>query len=72
MTRLQRVVRLVATSIHGDVKGLFFRQECFPNTVIHAVGANEEMDALRYISWIPAFAEMTNTKVHTKREVMSR
>jgi hypothetical protein len=62
----------VATGIHGDVKGLFFRQECSPNTVIHAVGANEEMDAVRYISWIPAFTGVTNTEVHTKREAMSR
>jgi hypothetical protein len=36
LTRLQQVVRLVATGIHGDVKGLFFRQEWLPTTVIPA------------------------------------
>ncbi|MFM2450704.1 MAG: hypothetical protein RIS44_3154 [Pseudomonadota bacterium] len=36
LTRLQQVVRLGATSIHGDVKGLFFHQECLPTTVIPA------------------------------------
>ena len=35
MTRLQRVVRSVATSIYGDVKDLFIRHT-FPSTVIPA------------------------------------
>jgi hypothetical protein len=33
LTPLQRVVRLGATSIHGDVKGLFFRQH-FPSLTV--------------------------------------
>jgi hypothetical protein len=53
---LQRVVQLGATSIHCDVKGLFFHR-CPPAT---------------FSSVIPAFAGMTNTGVHTKREVMPR
>jgi hypothetical protein len=36
LVRLQRVVRLGATSIHGDVKGLFFRQALPATTVIPA------------------------------------
>ena len=35
LTQLQRVVRSVATSIHGDVNDLFFRHQ-FPSTVIPA------------------------------------
>ena len=78
LTPLQPLVRSVATSIHGDVKDLFFRHRLPATTVIPAkagiqtVSANEALDALRHISWIPAFAGMTNTEVHTMREVMSR
>jgi hypothetical protein len=53
LARLQRVVGFVATSIHGNVKDLFFHHRLPLATVI------------------PAKAGMTNTELHTKREVMS-
>jgi hypothetical protein len=68
----------VTTSIHGDVKGLLFREKRSPTTVIpakagiQAVCANERVDAARYIPWIPAFAGMTKTRAQPWPAVMLR
>jgi flagellar basal-body rod protein FlgF len=79
LTPLQRVVRSGATSIHGDVKGLFFRHRLPATTTvipakagIQAVSENEVQGARRYIPWIPAFAGMTKRSTQLPREVMFR
>ena len=77
LARLRRVVRLRATSIHGDVKGLFFHQKCSPTTVIpakagiQAVLGDEVQGVTRHIPWIPAFAGMTKRSTQLPCEVMS-
>ncbi|MFM2449009.1 MAG: hypothetical protein RIS44_1459 [Pseudomonadota bacterium] len=51
LTRLRRVVRLGATSIYCDVKGLFFPQECSATTVIPAKAGmtNKEVHTMREV-----------------------
>jgi hypothetical protein len=56
LARLQRVFRLAATSIHGCVNGLLFQRR----------------QLTTFSSVIPAFAGMTNTEVHSQREVLFR
>jgi hypothetical protein len=78
LTPLRRVVRLVATSVHGDFKGLFFHQKCSPTTVIpakagiQAVSANDALGGMQHISWISAFAGMTKRSTQPPLEAMSR
>jgi hypothetical protein len=77
-TPLRRVVRSVATSIHGHVKGLFFQPRLAATfcTVIpakagiQAVLVNELLEATQLISWIPAFAGMTKNRARWRREVL--
>jgi len=75
---LQRVVRSVATSIHGDVNDLFFPHLSPFATVIpakagiQAVLANDALDATPYIPWIPAYAGMTKRRVQTRHELVRR
>jgi hypothetical protein len=78
LTQLQGLVRLGATSLHGDVKGLFFRYEWPFTTVIPAkagiqsVLVNELLESTQPISWIPAFAGMTNRSAQPRHEVLLR